>query len=186
MNFRKPVITLWVLILFLVTFTCSLTYLVTQQALRLGANELPMQLATDTAIKLQTGIRAESAIPANTIDISKSLGTFVMVYDRDKRLLATSARMGRDLPDYPKGVLDTVAQKGESRVTWQPQIGLRFATVAIPLDNGYIVAGQSLRETERLIDQIGNLVLLAWCMCLVCSVIALAVIQLITSRINRT
>jgi hypothetical protein len=186
MNFRKPVITLWVLIMFLVTFTCSITYLVTQQSLRLGANELPMQLAMDTAVKLQKGIHPESAIPANTIDISKSLGAFVMVYDRNKRLLATSGMMGKEIPDYPKGVLDTVAQKGESRVTWQSQSGLRFATVAIPFENGYIVAGQSLRETERLIDHIGNFVLLAWLTCLVCSVIALVVIQFITNKINRT
>ena len=46
-----------------------------------------------------------------------------------------SGMMGNRMPAYSKGVLDYVAQKGESRVTWQPQVGLRFATVAVKYDN---------------------------------------------------
>lgn len=162
--------------MFFVTFSCLLAYLVTQQSLRLGANELPAQLATETAIKIQNGKNAESAVPAEKIDISKSLETFVMVFDKNKSLLATSGMMGNSKPSYPKGVLDYVDKKGEDRVTWQPKEGLRFATVAIKFDNGYIVAGRSLHETEELISNIGRLVLLAWVAFFVCSIIGFMII----------
>jgi hypothetical protein len=183
MKTTKKIFVFWISLMFLVTFTCILTYLVTQQSLRLGANELPAQLATDTAIKLQEGKNAESAIPANKIDMSKSMDTFVMVYDKNKNLLATSGMMGNSKPSYPKGVLDYVDQKGEDRVTWQPQTGLRFATVAIKFDNGYIVAARSLNEIEKLIDSIGRLVLMAWVAFFVCSSIAYVIVYAFIRKI---
>lgn len=81
-------------------------------------------------------------------------------YYENKNLIATSVMTGD--PSYPASVLDYVGQNGESRVTWQPASGLRYASVAIKYDNGYIVAARSLSETERLIDTIGKLVLAAW------------------------
>jgi hypothetical protein len=116
---------------------------VTQQSLRLGANEQPYQFATDVAIKLQDGKSAEAAVPIDKVDLSKSMDTFVMIYNNQ--------------PVFPKGVLDYTAKNGEDRITWQPDRGLRFATVAIKFDKGYIVAGHSLQETEKLIDTITKL-----------------------------
>jgi hypothetical protein len=172
----------WVIIMFLVTFTCSLVYLVAQQSLRLGANELPVQLVKDTAIKIQNGQSPELAVPAEKIDISKSLYTFVMVFNSNKELIATSGMMGSIKPAYPKGVLDNTAIKGENRVTWQPQVGLRYATVAKKFNGEYIVAGRSLQETESLIDIITRLVGLEWLACAVCSSIAFLVIYIVAKK----
>jgi hypothetical protein len=83
-----------------------------------------------------------------------------MVYDYNKILTATSVITGN--PSYPVSVLDYVEQNGESRITWQPKSGLRYASVAIKYDNGYIVAARSLSETEKLIDNAGKLILSAW------------------------
>ena len=85
MKTTKSIFVLWVVVMFLVTFTCSLVYLVAQQSLRLGANELPTQLAVETSMKLQGGQIVKNAIPAEKVDISKSLNAFVMVYDRNKK-----------------------------------------------------------------------------------------------------
>jgi len=63
--------------------------------------------------------------------------------------------------------LDNVAQKGETRVAWQPETGLRFATVAIKYNNEYIVAARSLSETGKLIDKLGRLIFMAWLACAV-------------------
>jgi hypothetical protein len=101
---------------------------------------------------------------------------FVMIYDQNKQLRASSGMMNDSTPSYPKGVLDNTAYKGEERVTWQTQNGLRFATIVIKYDNGYIVAAHSLHETENLIDHIGKLVLSAWAACLIFSTIALAIV----------
>lgn len=176
MTMAKKIVVFWIIIMFLITFTCSLTYLVTQQSLRLGANELPAKLTIDTLIKLQNGKSPESIVQGDKIDISKSLDTFVFIYDNKKNLLACSGTLNGSNPSYPKGVLDSTAKKGEERVTWQPQNGLRFATVVLKYDNGYIVAARSLKETENLIDNIGKLVLLAWAASFIFSSVALAVI----------
>lgn len=176
MNMTKNVLLIWVLILFLVTFTCSLTYLVAQQALRLGANSTPKQLATHTALLLDKGKSPAKAVSHKKSDLAKSLDPFVMVYSKSKKLLAASAEINHQPPSYPLGVLSTVQKNGEDRVTWQTTDGYRFATVVIPYKGGYIVAGQSLSETEKLIGNIGHLVLIAWIACFICSTVALFII----------
>jgi len=178
MKTGKKVFVVWIIIMFLATFTCSLVYVVSQQTLRLGANDLPTTLAAETAIKLQNGQNASDAVPAEKVDASKSLNTFVMIYDKDKNLIASSGTMGASQPVYPPGVLGNVDQKGEARVTWQPKAGLRYASVAIKYDNGYIVAARSLHETEKLIGIAQNLILLAWLACAVFSALVLVLFYL--------
>lgn len=183
MKAAQKLLVLWLIIMFLVTFTSSLVYLVAQQSLRLGANEQPVRLATDTAIKLEKGQSAEQAVSTEKVNLSKSLSPFVMVFDSNKNLLSSSGIMDNGIPAYPKGVLDLVSQKGEDRVTWQPQTGLRYATVAIKTNNGYIVAGRSLREVEKLIDEIGRLVLLAWLACALFSAVGLLIIYTFLKKV---
>jgi hypothetical protein len=185
MKLIKNIFIFWIVIMLLVTFTCLLTYVVAQQVIRLGANELPVQLATETSIKIENGQSAKDAVPDETIDISKSLGTFVMIFDKDKNLIATSALMGNTEPDYVKGVLDYVDKKGEYRVTWQPQVGLRFATIATKIGDKYIVGGRSLQEPERLIDTIGKLVSLTWLVCVAFSSIALGITYIFIKKYSK-
>ena len=168
--------------MFLVTFTCSIVYLTSQQSLRLGANGLPSQLAVETSIKLKEGQIVKSVIPVQKVDISKSLNTFVMIFDKNKNLIDTSGIMGESMPKYPEGVLDNVDKNGENRVTWQPKTELRFATVAIKFNNGYIVAAQPLFETEKLIESIGNVILLAWIACTGFSVLGLGIIYFFINK----
>ncbi len=184
MKSPKIIVIAWIMIMFLVTFTCSLTYLVTQQNLRLGANERPMQKAVDTKLKLQSGTDAAKAVPSNTINISKSLTTFVMVYDSNKKLIASSGVMNGKKPSYPKGVLDYTNKNSMDKVTWQPKSGLRFATVAIKTQNGFVVAGRSLQQTESLINQLGKLIFYAWIACFICSALAGAAIIGFLMRID--
>jgi len=186
MKIGQKLLVLWLAMMFLVTFTSSLVYLVAQQTLRLGANEQPMQLTKDTMLKLENGQSAVRAIPVDKVNIAQSLSPFVMVFDSNKNLLETSGMMGSSSPVYPKGVLDSVAKSGEDRVTWQPQNGLRYATVAVKYSGGFIVAGHSLSETERLIDTIGRLVAQAWLVCVVFSGIALMIIYTFTRKVFRT
>lgn len=153
---------LWVVVILLITFTSVTVYIATQQSLRLGANELPATLAHELAIKLEDGSSAEQAIAQDQVDLSKSLATFAMIYDQNKNLIATSGIFNGNEPSYPKGVLDYIDEKVESRVTWQPKKGLRFASVAIKYNGGYIVAAHSLFETEKLIRSMGKTLLVVW------------------------
>ena len=181
----KKSIWIWIIIIFIVTFNCLLVYIVAQQTLRLGANELPSQLAMETLIELQNGKSMEEIIPKEKIDISKSLNAFVLVYDRNKNLVDSSGILDNIKPVYPKGVLEYLDNNNESRVTWQPKAGLRFASLAIKYDNGYIVAAKSLSETEKLIDKLGELILFAWLACMVFITIALSMIYVYTRK-NKT
>ena len=183
MKTLKSILIFWVIIIFLVTFTCLLTYIVAQQLTRLGANDLPVKLATETSIKLEKGQSPDNSITGETVDISKSLETFVMIFDKDKNLIATSAMMGNVEPVYPKGVLNYVDRIREERVTWQPETGLRFATVVIKTGDNYTVAGRSLQEPERLIGIIGNLVFFAWLACAVFSTIALGIVYIFIKKV---
>jgi hypothetical protein len=184
----RNIIAIWVIILFLITFCSLLTYVVAQQIIRLGTDNQPVTLAIETSIKLESGQNPADAIPDETVDISKSLETFVMIFDSDKNLVATSAMMGSENPSYPKGVLDFVNKKGQDKVTWQPVAGPpresthRFATVAIKSGNYYIVAGRSLTEPERLIGVIGKLILAAWAAGVVLISIVLVVIYFLKKR----
>ncbi|MCM2532997.1 hypothetical protein NDK43_12115 [Neobacillus pocheonensis] len=176
MKMGKNLFLIWIIAMFFITFTCTVTYLVTQQALRLGANAIPAMLAKDTAIHLQGGLNPAASIPANKVDASQSDEGFVMIYDKNKNLIATSGTMKTKDPQYPKGVLEYVSKNGEDRVTWQTLNGLRFATVAIKTDNYYIVGARSLFEIENIIEHITQLVMYIWLACLIGSAMAMLVI----------
>jgi len=179
---KKNILIIWIVIAFMATFTSSVVYLVSQQSVRLGANEIPAQLATETSIKLQSGQSAKKAIPTVKVEITKSLNAFIMVFNNNKNLVATSGMIGDFQPIYPTNVLDNVSEKNDSRVTWQPTNGLRYATVAIKYSGGYIVAARSLLETEKLIDKIGKLVCITWIACIAFLTFALGAIALYFKR----
>ena len=154
----------------------------TQQSIRLGANEEPMRLATDTKLKLDGGQNVSAVISSDKVNINESLSAFVMIYDKNKKLIATSGMMGSAEPSYPSGVFDVVAKKGEDRVTWQTADKHRFASVAIKYNDGYIVAAKSLVESEKLIDTIGKLVLLAFTAFTICSVVWVIIIRFVLKK----
>ncbi|MED1204405.1 hypothetical protein [Heyndrickxia acidicola] len=186
MNDFKKIFLLWIVIMFFVTFTCTLTYLVMQQTLRLGANQAPLESAIDAKLALQRGTSPESALPGNKLDASESLDTFVMIYDKKMTPVASSGTINGQIPHYPIDVLKNVALKGEEKVTWQPQRDLRYATVAVRYNHGFIVGARSLKETESLIGSIGNLILAAWIACFVLFSIALAVLYSVMKKLYKT
>ncbi|AIE61275.1 hypothetical protein [Bacillus methanolicus] len=185
MSIGKKLFFIWIITMFFITFTCALTFLVAQQSLRLGADSLPAQLAKDTAIQLQKGRNAQDSIPPQKVDASKSYDGFVMIYDKNKNLVATSGMFDTKKPAYPKGALDYVSKKGENRITWQPQNGLRFATVAIKSNNYYIVGARSLHETEIIINKITQIVFYAWLACLIFSAAAILVIYAFIKKVYK-
>ena len=94
---------------------------------------------------------------------SKSIG--VQVINDSGRVLASSMRLHNELRTVPRGVLDNVRTYGEERVTWQPEPGIRMATITVltPGSPGHFVTvGRSLAETEERIDRIGHSLLIAW------------------------
>ena len=147
---------------FTISVICLLSYTVGQQVNRLNANLVPYQLANEAKIKLDAGIGVTALFDAQKTDFVKSMLPFTTIYDRNKQPVASTTLKDGVIPQIQTGVLDQAKQKGVNKVSWQPQNGLRFATVSIPYDNGYVVSGQSLTEYENIVDNLGKMVLLAW------------------------
>lgn len=148
-----------------ITLLCGLLFLGLQQTARLSANDSLTQVAEDLALRLA----AEKSIPpnltSNKIDIEKSLSTYIMVYDANKKLIGATGALNGQNPDFPLGVLDNAKANGSNSITWQPQKGVRSATVTIYFKNkseGYVVAGKSLKTVEKRIDSLQTQIGIGW------------------------
>lgn len=161
----KAMVKYGLLIAIVVTGLCGLIYGVMQQDIRLGANDPQVQLAEDAATKLAEGQAVQSVVPAEKVDIAKSLAPYIIVFDATGKSIASSAQLDGQTPGISSGIFSFVKQHGEDRITWEPQPGVRSAIVVTQFsgrNSGFVLAGRSLREAEKLIDAIGLIVLVGW------------------------
>ena len=89
-----------------------LAYATVQQALRQGLNDPQIQMAEDTAYALNNGATIDSVITGTKVEMSRSLAPFIDIYDSNGKPMAGSGLLNGQLPDYPKGALDSAKQKG--------------------------------------------------------------------------
>lgn len=136
------------------TIAGGLTFLAVQQDLRIGANDVPQQLAEDGVAALNRGAEPAAVVGSGSVLIDSSLAPFVAVFDGQGTLLATSGSLDGKPPAPPIGVLRSAQANGRDAVTWQPRTGVRIALVALPWKGGAVVAGRSLRVVESRIDAI--------------------------------
>ena len=140
-------------------------YSIPQQVLRQGANDPQIQLANDLAARLEGGIAASQSISPVTVEIAHSLAPFVIAFDDQGRILASQAQLNGKAPIPPIGVFDSVRQHGESRISWQPQRGVRIAAVIQRVNGehpGFVLAGRNMREVEAREQQVEQMAGLAW------------------------
>jgi len=165
-------LSVWIPLAIAITCLAGLIYLTIQQDMRIGANDPQIQLAEDLAASLNSGVKMPAFI--SSIEISQSLAPFIMVFDTKGNLISGDAVLHRKAPTLPEGVLLYVKSKGEDRFTWQPETGVRLATIIISYNNGYVLAGRSLREIEKREDNLFMQVFLGWTTTLVISFLAAA------------
>lgn len=156
----------WIAGVFLVTLFCGLVYVSAQQALRTSANDPQVELAENTARAFTQGQQSVEALSVrNKTEMDLSLSTYLIVYDIKGKVLFSSVSLRGNTPALPKGVLNDASKKNELRFTWQPEEGVRSATVVTRFSgkqSGYVLVGRSLRETEKRVDNLFNLVLFFW------------------------
>lgn len=151
----------WLPLAFACTVLSLTCYLVAQQEFRHAADDPQIQIADDIAAALASGSAPAAVVPTHAINIGSSAAPFAMVLDDRGNVIASSG----GTRTVPAGVLDHVRTAGVERVTWQPQRGVRLATVVRRNDGrepGFIVVGRSLRDTEERISKLGSIVLLGW------------------------
>jgi hypothetical protein len=134
------------------TIICLLAFVTVQQSLRTGADDPQIQMAEDAARALERGDAIDKVVPAGKIEIERSLAPFLMVYDADGHPIAGSGALHGQPTAPPAGVFTFVSQHGEERVTWQPEAGVRLASVVLRTTArpaAFVLAARSLREVEK-------------------------------------
>jgi hypothetical protein len=147
-----------------------------------GCNHPPqIQMAEDAADALAQGAVAESLLPPH-IDVGKSLAPFVIVYDDTGQVVASSGLLHGKVPSLPAGVLEYTRRRGQDRVTWQPENGVRVAAVVARFQGanaGFVLAGRSLREVEKRETQTELVAGAAWVATLAALLVVVVACELI-------
>jgi hypothetical protein len=170
---------MWLPIAVAVTGLSAIAYGAVQQDLRQGANDPQIQMAEDAAASLNSGAEPSAVLPARQVELSSSLQPYVMVFDQTNQLVASSVTLYGQAPPFPSSVLDNQRGKGQDRITWQPEAGLRSAVVVQSWKNGFVVVGRSLRLVEQREDQIMLLTVAVWLMTLGATAVAALVVMAI-------
>lgn len=161
----KSVLRYWLPLAFAITGLCLFTYIAVQQEIRLSANDPQIQLSEDIANHLSQVQDAAFLNQQGRSDISKSLSTYIAVFDKDKKLIAANGVLNNKPIAPPSGVFDEAHDQGQVRVTWQPQPGVRSAIVVTAYsgkNSGYVLVGRSLREVEKRENLLTFKFILSW------------------------
>lgn len=178
----RNIINKWIMLAFVVTLLLGAVYVVMQKVQRISANDPQVQMAEDASTALSKGDLPDSVVPRAQVDIASSLAPFTVVYDDSGQVVASSGLLHGQPPVFPLGVFDYVRAHGEDRVTWQPEPGVRSATVVTRFSgtqSGFVMVGRSLREVEDRTSNLGILIGLGWVGGLVAGLVIVAVTELV-------
>ncbi len=178
----KRLLLLWLPFVIVSTVLCGLVYLSVQQNYRMSANDPQIQIAEDIATGFQTGMTSPQAfVSPYKIDMANSLGTFVMIFDKNRNNVASNVQVDGKTPSLPKGVFDYVDKRGENRFTWQPKPGVRSAVVVVSYkdqkEQGYILVGRSMREVEIREENLTKMIFVFWLVSLIGTYIPLFLLR---------
>lgn len=156
----------WVAVVVLLSAAALVVYVVGQQMARRTVDDGPRALLDQTRGMLAAGASPAAITAGPVVDLDTSSAMFLIIYDADHVLLASSAALAGSSPQVPPGVLDEAVVRGEDRVTWQPAAGVREAVVASPWQSatsrGVVVAGTSLTTSESRTGTLRGWVGLTW------------------------
>ena len=163
---------IWIALAAISTVLCLFVNLAVQQNFRMSGDDPQTQLAQDAATALAQNRRV--TLTNAMVDIAHSLSPWVAVYDASGRALMSSGQLDGNPPSLPDGVFAAVRSRGENRITWQPERGIRVATivefVAAPHAR-YVVSGRSLREIETRVENLNRITIASWIAILLLSLI---------------
>ena len=158
----RRLLPLWILLSGLVTVAAFAAFIVIQQQLRAAANHPQVEMAREAAGKLNAGANPHSVVNGAQVDIASSSDTYLIVFDSNGALLASSAQLEGIAVTPPSGVFAYVRDHGEDMISWQPAVGVRSAIVADSFNGGYVVAGRSLTSTEHAESALGLWAIFGW------------------------
>ncbi len=162
------VVKAWLPLAFALSMLAGLLYVSGQYILRHSANDPQIQLSQDWTAQIQVGTLPKQLDLGVPIDPGKSLAPFGIMYNAEGKIVASSVKTPESMA-LPDGVLESVdrSSNAESRFTWQPASGERYAVV-IKKSQGadgavyYALAGRNLREVEKRESQLFAMTVFAW------------------------
>lgn len=161
----------WLPLAAVLTLVTGMIYASVQQTYRSGADDPQIQMAEDAAARLDAGANPEEVIQGTMVEMSTSLAPFLMVFDEAGEPVARDVSLHGNVTRPPIGVLDAARQNGQNRVTWQPEAGVRIASVVVAYDGGTVLAGRSLREAEARVGRLTTMLEIGWLVSLVISLV---------------
>jgi hypothetical protein len=114
-------------------------------------------MAEDAAVQIANGAQPASVVPSTLIDAKQSLAPWIGIYGSDGKPITGDVVLNGEVPTPPVGVFTSAQSRGENRVTWQPEGGVRIALVVVPVANSsglYVASGRPMREGEAWIEQL--------------------------------
>jgi len=157
---------IWLAIVGASTLTLGASYVMIQQSNRMSADDLPLMLSQQVKSSLEAGASATDIVASQKINLKTDASAFVIITDSSKHVLASSVILDGQTPLPPVGVFKFTAEHGTDHITWQPKDGVRVAlrvsTYGKSPHNGFVLTGQSLKQTESRISFITNICLVAW------------------------
>jgi hypothetical protein len=163
---------IWLPLAVAVSALSVLTYAAAQQIVRQDLNDPQIQLAEDASQSLRAGTLPQAPASGPQVEMSTSLAPFLMTFDANGSLIASSGVLHGRAPQFPLGALAAARASGENRVTWQPEPLVRIAAVVVAYPGGFVMAGRNMREGEQRIAQIGQLAALGWISALAATLLA--------------
>ena len=172
----------------IITMLCGLIYVSVQQSHRSGANDPQLQIARDMRERLENNQSIDEFMRGDTIDLSKSLGIFKVLYDINGKAVQSTGLLDGKLPRLPGGVFEFAMKNKEDVLTWQPRKGIRMAIVvesAGSHDAGFVAVGRSLNEVEKRVAALTTMIFIGWLACLGVVFIHWLIIFLSKRNINK-
>jgi len=179
-----------------ITAFCGLTYAAVQQSYRQNANDPQIQIAEDSAAQLNQGATPKEIVPLDQVDMAKSLASFLIIFDKNGKVVDSNVQLDGKIPTPPPGVFDYVSSGGQrsigslkkklifkleggseqNRVTWEPRENVRIAAVIAKYNDGFVLVGRNMREVEIREENLSHMVFAAWIVTLGATFVATALL----------
>lgn len=162
----SPLVRQWLAVVGVATLVLGAAYAMVQQSTRLSANDLPLNSAQIAKQELQNGSSPKDVVPSLKTNLRTDTSIFIVITDNSQHVLASSAVLDGQTPLPPEGVFSFTTYNNADNFTWEPKPGVRLATRVVKYgsgDNqGFIIAGQSLKPYEDRISTYTWIAIAAW------------------------
>ncbi|HVT00720.1 MAG TPA: hypothetical protein VHE53_00625 [Patescibacteria group bacterium] len=150
----------------------------TQQLLRLGANDPQLQISRDYATNMTSHAFTNASLfqGPEKIDIATNLAPFMIFYDSSGKVIVSTGQLNGKNPVLPKGIFNNAKENNGETLTWQPEPGIRIATVITPYSSsnsaGFVLAGRNMKEVEANIHNLEGKIMFGWLVTIIGTFIA--------------